>query len=106
MKRIPSEFFARVYDIVAQIPPGRVMTYGQIAMLVGNPRTARIVGYAMNGAPPERDLPCHRVVSKSGALAPGSIFGGQENQRRLLEQEGVTFTESGLIEMKNHIWWS
>ena len=67
------DFFARVYDIVAQIPPGYVLTYGQIAAMAGNPRAARIVGYAMNGAPADRDLPCHRVVNRAGCMAPGYV---------------------------------
>lgn len=99
------DFFARVYDIVAQIPPGYVLTYGQIAAMAGNPRAARIVGYAMNSAPSDRGLPCHRVVNRAGSMAPGFVFGGQDCQRRQLESEGVTFNDNGLINMKKHLWW-
>lgn len=97
-------FFSMVYEIVAQIPEGKVLTYGQIAMMLGNPYASRIVGYAMSSAPPEQNLPCHRVVNKEGKMAPGNIFGGQENQRYMLEREGVTFTENGCIDMKKHLW--
>lgn len=104
MKAENTDFFKRVYDIVAQIPAGCVMTYGQIAQILGNPRAARAVGYAMNGAPPARNLPCHRVVNRLGTMAPGYLFGGQENQRHLLEQEGVTFLADGRIDLKKHLW--
>jgi methylated-DNA-protein-cysteine methyltransferase related protein len=100
-----TDFFAKVYDIVAQIPPGYVLTYGQIAAMAGNPRAARIVGYAMNSAPADRDLPCHRVVNRTGSMAPGYVFGGQDCQRQRLEEEGVTFDENGCINMKKHLWW-
>ncbi|NLK07316.1 MAG: MGMT family protein [Firmicutes bacterium] len=99
-----SNFFEKVYEIVEQIPSGEVYTYGQIAMMLGNPRAARIVGYAMSSAPRERNLPCHRVVYQDGRLAPGGIFGGKENQRRLLEEEGITFLNNGRIDMDEHGW--
>lgn len=95
-------FFKEVYDIVETIPPGRVATYGQIAMLLGRPNGAKFVGYAMRSAPIERDLPCHRVVNKTGSLAPGHVFNGEENQREILEREGITFLPNGRIDMKKH----
>lgn len=98
------EFFEKVYDIVSAIPEGKVVTYGQIALILGSPRAARIVGYAMHSAPPGRDLPCHRVVNRQGAMAPGDIFGGQEVQRSRLEKEGVTFKANGCIDMEKHVW--
>ena len=104
MKRIPSDFFARVYAIVAQIPPGCVLTYGQIAAMAGNPRAARIVGYAMNGAPEDCDLPCHRVVNREGTMAPGLIFGGADIQRARLEAEGVRFKDNGCIDLEKNLW--
>jgi methylated-DNA-protein-cysteine methyltransferase-like protein len=97
-------FFERVYDIVARIPRGRVVTYGQIAFLVGNPRAARTVGWAVHDSPPERDLPCHRVVRKSGRLPPDHVFGGAGVQRRLLEKEGVTFLGDGRVDLARHLW--
>ncbi len=97
-------FFDRVYALVAQIPAGRVATYGQIALLLDSPGAARAVGYAMHAAPPERDLPCHRVVGRDGRLAPGDVFGGPDTQRRLLEAEGITFRENGCIDLKKHLW--
>ncbi len=99
-------FFEKVYKIVADIPEGSVITYGMIARMLGNPRASRVVGYAMNNAPSERNLPCHRVVNKAGEMAPGNIFGGEEKQRRILRGEGITFLENGCIDMKKHqIQW-
>lgn len=95
-----------VYSLVEKIPPGAVATYGQLAMLAGSPRAARQVGYAMRVSPPERRLPCHRVVNRTGALTPDHVFGSREFQRMLLESEGVTFLPDGRIDMAKHIWQS
>ncbi len=95
-------FFARVYALVARIPPGKVMTYGQIASVLGGRCSARYVGYAMAGAP--EGLPCHRVVNRKGAMAPGLIFGGAAHQRRKLEDEGVVFRENGCIDLGQCLW--
>lgn len=95
-------FFDKVYDIVSCIPKGEILTYGQIAMMLGSPKSARIVGYAMNAAPEDRNLPCHRVVNRFGQMAPGNIFGGADRQRKKLEEEGITFLDNGCIDMKKH----
>lgn len=84
-------FNARVYQIVRGIPRGCVATYGQIAALAGNPRNARLVGYALHANPEPGVIPCHRVVFRDGSLAPGFAFGGPDRQRALLEAEGVRF---------------
>ncbi|MGF7143177.1 methylated-DNA-protein-cysteine methyltransferase-like protein [Anaerotaenia torta] len=97
-----SGFFEEVYQIVSKIPEGSVMTYGMIAAILGRPRAARIVGYAMHDAPSDRMLPCHRVVNKEGRLSPDDIF-GEGVQRKLLEQEGITFLDNGCIDMKKHL---
>lgn len=96
--------FVKIYDVVAQIPLGKVATYGQIAAMVGMPRGARVVGWAMKAAPENMKLPCHRVVRKSGELAPEYAFGGQDLQRDLLEQEGINFLINGSIDMEKHVW--
>ncbi len=95
-------FFEQVYDIVVTIPQGSVITYGTIAQMLGRPGAAKLVGYAMHSAPYDRNLPCHRVVNRNGTMAPGGIFGGEKNQRRILEEEGVTFLENGCIDMELH----
>lgn len=95
-------FFEQVYDIVATIPPGAVITYGTIAQLLGRPGAARLVGYAMHSTPMELKLPCHRVVNRNGTMAPGGIFGGEAKQRQMLKEEGITFLDNGCIDMEKH----
>ena len=87
------QFAQRVYAIVAQIPSGRVMTYGQIAGLAGSAQASRIVGGIAHFGPP--DLPWQRVVNKNGGLAAG-YYGGHEGHKKALEAEGVeVFGEEG-----------
>lgn len=95
-------FFKQVHAIVAKIPKGKVATYGQIAKMLGDSKGARTVGWAMQCAP--EGLPCHRVVNKSGKLAPSYVFGSSDRQRFLLEIEGITFDIEGCIDMKKHLW--
>ncbi|MDL2316365.1 methylated-DNA--[protein]-cysteine S-methyltransferase [Desulfovibrio sp. OttesenSCG-928-A18] len=92
-------FFARVYELVARIPPGKVMTYGQIARVLESPYSAKLVGFAMSAAPEERGLPCHRVLNRLGEMAPGLIFGGERKQRQLLRSEGVPFLDNGRVDL-------
>ncbi len=98
------DFFIRVYKIVAQIPEGKVATYGQIALLLGEPRSARIVGWAMRAAPAHLRLPCHRVVNRLGEMAPAYVFGTSETQRSILVHEGITFKKNGCIDLEEHLW--
>lgn len=92
-------FFEQVYRVVAEIPSGHVMTYGQIASFLGGVYSARVVGFAMSAAPEERELPCHRVVNRLGEMAGGGHFGGEDAQRRMLEVEGVPFKPNGRIDL-------
>ncbi len=98
------EFFHHVYEIVAQIPTGKVMTYGQIAMILGSPHWARQVGQAMFHAPESLKLPCHRVINSKGGLAPDDVFGGVARQREMLQNEGVYFKSNGLVDLKLSLW--
>ena len=99
------EFNDKVYETVRRVPRGKVAAYGQIARLIGQPRKARFVGYAMHGNPDPWDcaaqtgIPCHRVVFKDGSLAPGFAFGGPDEQRARLVAEGVTFLDDGRVDM-------
>ena len=93
-----------MYALVASIPAGKVMTYGQIAMVLDGVCSPKIVGYAMSCAPAGRGLPCHRVVNKAGEMAKGSMFGGAEQQRRMLEDEGVAFKADGRIDMRESLF--
>ena len=96
-----ASFFKQVYRVAGTIPPGRVLTYGQIATLLGTPYQARQVGWAMHGCPP--GLPWHRVVGAGGRLLTRSPSppGGALQQRHLLEQEGVLFTGER-VDMSRH----
>ena len=97
-----SDTFSRIYAIVRRIPPGRAATYGQIARLAGNPRLSRIVGCAMHSAP--KDVPCHRVVNRSGGLCDSFEPLGKETHRHLLEMEGVEFTPEGNVNLSHSQW--
>jgi len=96
------QFAQRVYGYVAQIPEGRVMTYGQLAALAGSPRAARIVGGIAHFGPEE--LPWHRVVNKQGGLA-GGYHGGRTAQARRLEEEGVAVSGDMMVEVDRLLWW-
>lgn len=102
------DFANRVFEVVKQIPRGKVSTYGQVARLIGAPRSARFVGYALRANPkpgtnPE-SIPCHRVVFKDGRMASGFAFGGEDAQRRMLEEEGVLFDDAGCVVMNECLW--
>ena len=92
-------FFQAVYEIVAQVPRRRVVSYGQIARLLGSPRAARQVGWAMRQCPDE--LPWHRVVMSDGSIAGG---GWSDLRRALLEDEGVPFLPDGRVDMAKCHW--
>ncbi len=101
-------FSDRVFAVVRQIPRGKVATYGQIARLIGAPRSARYVGYALRANPSPgddaADIPCHRVVFKDGRMATGFAFGGPNVQQEMLEAEGVSFDDEGRVVMAEHLW--
>lgn len=96
-----TSFFKQVYRIVSQIPRGKVLTYGQIATLVGAPYMARQVGWAMHGCP--AGLPWHRVVGAGGKILINSLSSGEGPllQRKLLELEGVHFVGK-CVDMRIH----
>ena len=97
-------FFAKVYEVVRQIPLGKVATYGQIARLCGNVRMSRQVGWALHVNPEPYITPCHRVVNREGRLSGGFAFGGIDVQRYLLANEGVTFIDHETVDMSKHLW--
>ena len=92
-------FFDRVYKIVAGIPYGKVISYGQIARMLGHPRAARTVGWALSVCP--EDLPWQRVVKADGSIAGG---GFAELRRTLLREEGVKFQADGRVDMGSCEW--
>lgn len=91
--------FEKIYEVVKSIPKGKVATYGQVALLAGNPRWARVVGYALHVNPEPGIIPCHRVVNREGRVAPSFAFGGEGVQRQLLESEGIVFESDGRIDL-------
>ncbi|MEG1494179.1 MAG: MGMT family protein [Gordonibacter sp.] len=102
------EFSDKVFTVVRRIPTGKVATYGQVARLVGAPRSARYVGYALHANPDPgaevNSIPCHRVVFKDGGLCRGYAFGGPVVQRTMLEEEGITFVDDDHIDMGACAW--
>ncbi len=96
--------FERIYDIVRRIPRGRVATYGQVAMLAGNPRWARAVGYALHANPDPEGIPCYRVVNRFGRVAPAFAFGVEERQAELLRAEGIEVSGDGRVNLDKFLW--
>lgn len=97
--------FQRIYEVVKKIPKGKVTTYGQIACLVGNPRLSQVVGYALHVNPKQDIIPCHRVVNRFGKTAKAFAFGGEDMQRKMLQEEGITFLEDGCVDLKKYMWF-
>jgi methylated-DNA-protein-cysteine methyltransferase-like protein len=92
--------YQQIFDVAAQVPPGQVATYGDIAAIVGGGCDARTVGYAMGDLPAERaDVPWQRIVAKEGAISTRGL-----RQRQLLEDEGVAFDARGHVIMARHHW--
>ena len=97
-------FSEGVYELVAAIPRGRVMTYGQIAALLGSPRASRQVGQVAHWG--SLDLPWQRVVHKDGSLARGYTTGGYEAHKRDLEVEGVKVDHKfRVVDLEQLLWW-
>lgn len=90
-------FFEKVYKIVRTVPEGKVITYGKVALLSGNPKAARQVGWALHVNPYPKVVPCHRVVNRFGEVSRAFAFGGENAQKKLLEDEGVIFDEKGRV---------
>lgn len=91
------------YEVVAQIPRGRVATYGQVAALAGFPGCARQVGYALAALPEDQELPWHRVINARGEVSPRTWSNMHEFQQVLLEREGIAF-EGVRLDLKRYRW--
>jgi methylated-DNA-protein-cysteine methyltransferase related protein len=95
----------RIYQVVRQVPPGRVTTYGDVAALAGFPGQARLVGYALHALPDHSAVPWHRVVNAGGGISVGRAHpGGELVQRQLLEAEGVEFRGNGRLDLPRYRW--
>jgi len=92
-----------IYDVVKQIPYGKVATYGQVAALAGNRRWSRVVGYALHVNPDQESIPCYRVVNRLGEVSKAFAFGGENRQIELLKAEGVAFV-NGRVDMETYRW--
>ena len=96
--------FTRIYEVVRRIPRGKVATYGQVAMLAGNPHWSRVVGYALHVNPDPSTIPCYRVVNRFGEVSRAFAFGGENEQVRLLKEDGVEFTLEVRVDLPGYLW--
>src|SRR5262245_27687083 len=98
------DFYACVHALVRQVPPGKVVTYGQVAALLGQPRAARAVGYALRFLPEGMDVPWHRVINHRGQISLRTPPESPLLQRLLLEEEGVVFDAEGRVDLALYRW--
>ena len=100
-----ADFFSQVYDVVRQIPKGKVTSYGAIANALGTKLSARMVGWAMNAAHNVKPkIPAHRVLNRNGMLSGKMHFGTPTRMQELLEKEGVKISDDKVIDLKKHFW--
>ena len=98
-----SKYREHVYEIVCEIPVGRVMTYGQIAEILGEGYTPRTIGYVMHAADTEK-IPWQRVINSQGACSTGKMTMPINIQQKILEDEGIKFNEKGRCDLKIYLW--
>lgn len=99
------DFFQLVYEVVKQVPPGRVTTYGAIARYLGTGRSSRMVGWAMNGAHHQSDyIPAHRVVNRLGLLTGKHHFATANQMQELLEAEGIAVQNDQVVDFEKLFW--
>ncbi len=100
-----NDFFQQVYQVVRLIPKGKVTSYGAIAKYLGSPKSARVVGYAMNNShaqiPP---VPAHRVVNRNGVLTGKHFFGHQNQMQEMLELEKIKVVDDAIVNFTTHFW--
>lgn len=97
--KLTDDFAYEVLSVVEEIPEGKVATYGQIARLIGREKNARLVARVLSHAEYYGEFPCHRVVNHAGRLAPG-----WQEQRFLLEDEGVELKDRNHVDLKKYQW--
>lgn len=97
-------FFQRVYEVTKTIPFGRVSTYGAIARFLGTPRSARMVGWALNASHIDESIPAHRVVNRQGLLTGKHHFKGTNLMQQLLESEGIEVKNNTVIDFESKFW--
>jgi methylated-DNA-protein-cysteine methyltransferase-like protein len=104
MAKKEEHFFDKVYDVVRQVPYGRVTTYGAIARYLGAVRSARMVGWAMNNVGDREEVPAHRVVNRVGLLTGKHHFDGTNLMQQLLENEGLVIKKDQIQKFENYFW--
>lgn len=108
MERTPSDgqtFYEQVYELVGQVPPGSVVTYGQVALMLGSPAAARAVGYALSYLGTSHEVPWWRVINAQGGISLKNRGSSADLQRELLESEGVAFNMEGRCDLGLYRWW-
>ena len=96
--------FEHVYQVVRLVPPGRVTTYGAVARYLGSPQSSRMVGWAMNNAHVNNDVPAHRVVNRVGLLTGKFFFGHDDEMQQLLEAEGIEICDDKIVDFNRYFW--
>lgn len=91
----------RIYEAVKKIPKGKVATYGQVAKMAGNPKMSRAVGNALHKNPNPEEIPCFRVVNSKGELSGAFAFGGENEQQRRLEADGIE-VKNGKVDLSKY----
>ena len=99
-----SSFFEQVYDVARQIPKGRVTSYGAIAAYLGTRMSARMVGWAMNGAHLMKDIPAHRVVNRNGMLSGKMHFSTPTRMEELLKKEKIKVVDDVIVDFEKKFW--
>lgn len=98
------DFFVNVHDVVRLIPSGRVTSYGAIAKYLGSSRSSRMVGWAMNAAAKDKDIPAHRVVNRNGLLTGKAHFDPPSKMQELLEKEGIVVENDQIRSFPQYFW--
>ncbi len=103
--RVGTRYREAVYAVVSAIPPGRVMTYGQVALVAGFPRTARMVGGALHVLAADSDVPWHRVVNRHGRISTRCPEHSMWRQAERLRAEGVEVDDALSLDLARYRWW-
>lgn len=104
MNKKTDSFFNKVYEVVVQIPYGRVTSYGAIAKYLGAAKSARMVGWAMNASGKDNSIPAHRVVNRKGILTGKHHFQGTNLMQQLLENEGIEIIDNQIVNFESLFW--
>ena|SRR5712691_6210690 len=102
VRKADNDYRERVYRIVRSIPRGRVMTYGQLAEILGEGYTPRTIGFVMHAS--NDKTPWHRVINAQGACSTGRVVLPHDKQQRMLEDEGISFNERGRCDLRSYLW--